>query len=122
MPPSHPSPVSLVSLSLSSLRAALPPSLPPYGSVDVGAPSSKRKAASASHFGLSVDSSEPVRIVVISRLAHAKDDEILAVASQSPTGVAVLAALKAMVRRVAVTVGGADPYRHGCRTDVHGRC
>ena len=106
---SHPPRVSLVSLSLSSLRTALPPLLPPYDSVDVGAPSTKRKAVSSSHYGLSVDSSEPIRLVVISRLAHAKDDEILAVASQSPTGVAVLAALKAMVRRVAVTVGGADP-------------
>ena len=74
--------------------------------VTIDAP--KRKATCSSHYGLANDSSLAVRLVALSRLMRARDDEILSPAAQTPVGVAVLAALRDAVLRVALAVGGAD--------------
>jgi len=71
---------------------------------------------------MNVNSSAPIRLVAISRLVHAKDDDIVGTAAQSPTGNAVLIALKAAVLRVAVAVGGADAARRGYRMHGPKRC
>ena len=71
--------------------------------------STKRKAPCSGHYGLANDSSLAVRLVSLSRLMQARDDEILHPAAQSPVGIAVLDALRAAVLRVAIAVGGADP-------------
>ena len=78
---------------------------------DVGTPASKRKAAvsHSGHWGLTNDSASAVALVVLSRLYHSRDETTLAAASRSPFGLAVLAALRALVLRVAIANGGADP-------------
>ena len=80
-------------------------------STDVGTPASKRKAAVApsGHWGLTNDSASAVALVVLSRLYRSRDETTLAAASRSPFGLAVLAALRALVLRVAIANGGADP-------------
>ena len=75
--------------------------------VTIDAPA-KRKASSCGHYGLANDSSLAVRLVALSRLMQARDDEILSPAAQSPTGVVLLDALRAAVLRVAIAAGGAD--------------
>ena len=62
----------------------------------------KRKATCSSHYGLANDSSLAVRLVALSRLMRARDDELLSPAAQAPVGVAILTALRDAVRRVAV--------------------
>ena len=92
---------------------ALTPSLTALSlaSTDVGTPASKRKAAVApsGHWGLTNDSASAVALVVLSRLYRSRDETTLAAASRSPFGLAVLAALRALVLRVAIANGGADP-------------
>ena len=61
--------------------------------VTIDAPA-KRKASSCGHYGLANDSSLAVRLVALSRLMQARDDEILSPAAQSPTGVVLLDALR----------------------------
>ena len=83
--------------------------------IDADAASSsggKRKAAgasSSSHWGLSSDSSTRLGLIALSRLVRARDDLVLAAAAASPIGAALLSALRDLVQRVAVTVGGASP-------------
>ena len=73
----------------------------------------KRKAAAAapsrsSHYGLSNDSSATLVIVALSRVAQVRDEVILQRAAQTPTGMTLVALLRAMVLRVALSdVGGA---------------
>jgi len=79
-----------------------------FSTLDIGAP--KRKAgAGVGHYGLRDDAAAPLMIVVLSRLARARDDGILAPISATPIGVTLLSLLKAAVSRVAVSTGGADP-------------
>ena len=78
----------------------------------VDAPAAKRKGP-CGHYGASNDSSFAVRLVALSRLMRVRDEPILDAAAQSPIGVAVLAELRALVLRVAVSVGGADPALMG---------
>jgi hypothetical protein len=99
--------VAAVSLPL-PFSSTLPALILPYPPTDIGAPKRKASAAPSEHYGMNVNSSAQIRLVAISRLVHAKDDDIVGTAAQSPTGNAVLTALKAAVLRVAVAVGGAD--------------
>ena len=69
----------------------------------------KRKAAVPTHSGLASDSSVAVRLVALSRLVRARDEPILVPVAASHVGIAVLAALREAVRRVAIAVGGATP-------------
>ena len=73
-------------------------------SADIRAPT--RRASGPSHFGLSSDSSEPVWLVAVSRIAKTRDEAILNVAAASPMGTALLDALRPVVQRVAGTVAG----------------
>lgn len=114
MPSSFPTPsLSSLSFSLASLRLTTP----------IGAPSGEsnkkqRKAPAAAgvdlrrwgHHGLSSDASASLVLVAVSRLVQATDEGVLRAAAQSPLGVAVLAALRPMVLRVAKSpAGGASP-------------
>lgn len=77
-----------------------------------GSSGGKRKASgasSASHWGLSSDSSARIALVALSRVMRAREDSVLAAAAASPAGAALLSALRAAVQRVAVAVGGASP-------------
>ena len=74
---------------------------------EVGAPS-KRKAPCGGHFGVSSDSSLPIRLIAVSRLVRSRDEPILTAAAASPVGTDFLAALRAATLRVALA-GGADP-------------
>ena len=110
MPSSFPTPsLSSLSFSLASLRLTTP----------VGAPSGEsnkkqRKAPAAAgvdlrrwgHHGLSSDASASLVLVAVSRLVQATDEGVLRAAAQSPLGVAVLAALRPMVLRVAKSPAG----------------
>lgn len=73
-------------------------------------PGNKRKAPTVprAHWGLASDSSERLNFVALSRLTRSGDKPFLAQAAGSPIGVAVMDALRDLVLRVAVTVGGAD--------------
>ena len=84
--------------------------------LSIGAPTTKRKAGadgsnasrrSSSHYGLSADSSESVRLVAMSRLLATRDASILEASARTTAGAAMDAALRALVRRVAVSTGGA---------------
>lgn len=73
---------------------------------------SKRKAAgvsSSSHWGLSSDSSTRLGLISLSRIMRARDDSVLAAAAISPAGASLLRALRDLLQRIAVTVGGASP-------------
>ena len=72
--------------------------------VDTDAP--KRKAPG--HYGASVDSALAVALVALSRLLKTREPDVLEPASRSPIGVALLAALRAAVLRVARSTDGAD--------------
>jgi hypothetical protein len=99
-PPAEQAPMPILALSFASLR---------IGGSDLAIDTpAKRKAACSGHYGLANDSSLAVRLVALSRLLRARDDEILSPAAQTPVGVAVLAALRDAVLRVALAVGGAD--------------
>ena len=68
----------------------------------------KRKAAASGHWGLSIDSSLAVAMVVLSRLYRTRDEPTLTIGARSPFGLAVLAALRTLALRVAKANGGAD--------------
>ena len=100
-------PLFLRSMTLSFASISLGPE-------EVGAPSgagssssssgsgSKRKAPSRSgHYGLSIDSTDTVHLVALSRLMRAKDGSILEAAARSPAAAALLQCLRAAVLRVA---------------------
>ena len=100
---------------MSSYTRSLLPSLAALR-IDADASSSransKRKAAgvsSSSHWGLSSDSSTRLGLIALSRIMRARDDSVLAAAAISPAGSFLLSALRDLVQRVAVTVGGASP-------------
>ena len=61
---------------------------------------------------LASDSSVSVRLVVLSRLVKVRDEQLLVPAAAGPIGIALLAALREAVRRVAIAVGGAAPTLH----------
>jgi hypothetical protein len=71
---------------------------------------SKRKAPAAprAHWGLPSDSSDRLSSIALSRLVRSPDPLTVRQVFENPPGVAVLAALRGVVLRVAVTVGGAD--------------
>ena len=71
---------------------------------------SKRKAPAAirAHWGLPSDSSDRLSLIALSRLVRSPDIITINQVFENPPGVAVLAALRGAVLRVAVTVGGAD--------------
>jgi hypothetical protein len=71
---------------------------------------SKRKAPATirAHWGLPSDSSDRLSLIALSRLVRSPDLITVNQVFENPPGVAVLAALRAVVLRVAVTVGGAD--------------
>ena len=104
MPLPEPTSMPILALSLANLRLG--------DLIDcIDAPTAaatKRKAPCTGHYGLANDSSLAVRLVALSRLMRARDDDILHPAAQSPVGIAVLDALRAAVLRVAVASGGAD--------------
>jgi hypothetical protein len=79
--------------------------LPALTALAIGAPA-KRKARDG-HYGLREDSTAILTLVVISRLAQARDEGILQTASVTPVGISLLALLNEAVVRVAVGVGGA---------------
>ena len=100
-------PLFLRSMTLSFASISLGPE-------EVGAPSgagssssssgsgSKRKAPSRSgHYGLSIDSTDTVHLMALSRLMRAKDGSILEAAARSPAAAALLQCLRAAVLRVA---------------------
>jgi hypothetical protein len=71
---------------------------------------SKRKAPAPTraHWGLPSDSSDRLSLIALSRLLRSPDPITINQVFENPPGVAVLAALRGVVLRVAVTVGGAD--------------
>ena len=104
MPLPEPTSMPILALSLANLRLG-----DLIDSIDAPtAAATKRKASCTGHHGLANDSSLAVRLVALSRLMRARDDDILHPAAQSPVGIAVLDALRAAVLRVAVASGGAD--------------
>ena len=104
MPLPEPTSMPILALSLANLRLG-----DLIDSIDAPtAAATKRKAPCTGHHGLANDSSLAVRLVALSRLMRARDDDILHPAAQSPVGIAVLDALRAAVLRVAVASGGAD--------------
>ena len=60
----------------------------------------------AGHYGLGSDSSCAVRLVAVSRLVRSRDESILEAAARTPTGLALLDALRAAMLRVAVLTHG----------------
>ena len=71
---------------------------------------SKRKAPATTraHWGLPSDSTDRLSSIALSRLVRSPDPLTVRQVFENPPGVAVLAALRGVVLRVAVTVGGAD--------------
>jgi hypothetical protein len=71
---------------------------------------SKRKAPGTirAHWGLPSDSSDRLSLIALSRLVRSPDLLTVGQVFENPPGVAVLAALRGVVLRVAVAVGGAD--------------
>ena len=64
--------------------------------------------APRAHWGLPSDSSDRLSSIALSRLVRSPDPLTVSQVFENPPGVAVLAALRDVVLRVAVTVGGAD--------------
>ena len=96
MPLPEPTSMPILALSLANLRLG-----DLIDSIDAPtAAATKRKASCTGHHGLANDSSLAVRLVALSRLMRARDDDILHPAAQSPLGIAVLDALRAAVLRV----------------------
>ena len=75
-------------------------------------PAKRKAGAPSTHYGLASDSSVSVRLVVLSRLVKVRDEQLLVPAAAGPIGIALLAALREAVRRVAIAVGGAAPTLH----------
>jgi hypothetical protein len=67
-----------------------------------------KRRANAGHYGLVDNSASPIRLVVLSRLMRSQDDSTLAAVAISPTGLALLAALRGTTLRVAIASGRAD--------------
>ena len=106
----RPSPVEAMLLpGLSALR------LHALASIDADGAGRKRKAKAAAnapqraHWGLSVDSTARLSFIALSRLLRSSDEQQVSQVAASPLGIALLAALRAAVLRVAVEAGGADP-------------
>ena len=106
----RPSPVEAMLLpGLAALR------LHALASIDADGEGRKRKAKAAAnappraHWGLSVDSTARLSFIALSRLLRSSDEQQVSQVAASPLGVALLAALRAAVLRVAVEAGGADP-------------
>ena len=105
-----PSPVEAMLLpGLAALR------LHALASIDADGEGRKRKAKAAAnappraHWGLSVDSTARLSFIALSRLLRSSDEQQVSQVAASPLGIALLAALRAAVLRVAVEAGGADP-------------
>ena len=73
--------------------------------LSIGAAKRKAPALSASHFGLSSDSSAAVRLVALSRLLQVRDESILTSAAATPIGTALLNAIHSALLRIAVKGG-----------------
>ena len=106
----RPSPVEAMLLpGLAALR------LHALASIDADGEGRKRKAKAAAnappraHWGLSVDSTARLSFIALSRLLRSSDEQQVSQVAASPLGIALLAALRAAVLRVAVEAGGADP-------------
>ncbi|MDC0525740.1 hypothetical protein OAO87_01980 [bacterium] len=84
MPLPEPTSMPILALSLANLRLG-----DLIDSIDAPtASATKRKAPCTGHHGLANDSSLAVRLVALSRLMRARNDEILHPAAQSPVGIA----------------------------------
>ena len=91
-----------------ALAATLPALTLSFDRLGLATPTDAPKRKAVGHGGASVDSSLAVALVVLSRLLKSRESDVLEPASRSPAGVALLAALRAAVLRVARSVGGAD--------------
>ena len=78
-----------------SLRPALPSLAGLHAALPTGA-----------HYGVSSDASTALHLIALSRLVRAKDEGTLQRAASSPIGVAVVAALRALILRVASSADG----------------
>ena len=62
----------------------------------------------AAHYGVSSDASTAIGSIALSRLMRTKDEITVGRAATSPLGIAVLAALRGVLLRVALASGGVD--------------
>ena len=81
-----------------SLRTALPSLAGLHATLPTG----------AAHYGVNSDASAALYIIALSRLVRAKDEATLRRVVSSPVGVAVLAALRTLMLRVASSADGPD--------------
>jgi hypothetical protein len=88
--------------------AALPVLTLSFDRLRLATPTDAAKRKAVGHYGASIDSSLAVALVALSRLLKTREPDVLEPASRSPIGVALLAALRAAVLRVARSTGGAD--------------
>ena len=91
-----------------ALAATLPALTLSFDRLGLAAPTDAPKRKAVGHGGASVDSSLAVALVALSRLLKSREPDVLEPASRSPAGVALLAALRAAVLRVARSTDGAD--------------
>ena len=66
-------------------------------------PSSLESMSIGAHFGISSDASSPIGLIALSRLARTKEMQTLVQRAATPIGKAILAAVLAVVLRVATT-------------------
>ena len=101
-------------MSCRTQHAAAPPEQAPsrlsfaFGKLElqsIGAPKRKLSAGGAPHGGLPTDSSSPVRLVVLSRALHSKDEATLQTAARTPFGAALLLALEKTAAEAAAAAG-----------------
>ena len=99
-------------------RQMLPTLTLHFDALSIGAPKRKMVADPKryGHHGLANDAAAPLSLVALSRIVVVRDESILQTAAQTPIGVMFLGALRAAVRRLALSPSGGATAAFGDTT------